>query len=379
MSTITVQPSLVTVALEGPGAISTSLDNVRSIESQQIEDHSQNAPINPLTSNSPSRPPTPKTFTHTIEVPAVEATKTLAADGKPLPTDIYYVGESNHTTKVLSNYVPNKTLTVGTTTLTISPIDRATVSRRPYISRVTVTGTQTNMRTETKTVDHLDHFGSGTGTGGTFTGMGSGGWNASVFYNPAAASGGSSCSSGNVGTNGVTPYTVIVRVSSTVSTVTVLPSSPTSAVLPTGAYGSTANIEFPTPSGYGLGKRAVHDHRRREICEWVTATMRGREASWQNNWDGKKTVNCATYTTEYPSTPTPQTTEPAVLDNRRRAICEWVTATMRGTEVSWPNNWDGSKTVDCATILTSISTPRMTTSTLLNPGFATLIDFYSSL
>lgn len=138
VSTVTVQPSLLTVALEGPAAISSSLGYVISVESAQIEINSQLAPINPLTSTRPSVAPSPKTFTRDIVVPAAEASKTTGSDGKPLPTDVYFIAESNSTTKWLTNYVPPSALTIGTTTITISPVDRATVSPRPPLSRLSL-------------------------------------------------------------------------------------------------------------------------------------------------------------------------------------------------------------------------------------------------
>ena len=80
------------------------------------------------------------------------------------------------------------------------------------------------------------------------------------------------------------------------STMVLVTAPPASYALPTGTSGSTADIDFASgagPASYGAKRDA--DMHRRELCDWVTATMRGVAASWRNAWDGVKTVDCNTY------------------------------------------------------------------------------------
>lgn len=90
------------------------------------------------------------------------------------------------------------------------------------------------------------------------------------------------------------------------STVVVVTAPPSTYAMPTGASG-TANIEFPPqgPASYGINKRYLDEVHRRGLCDWVTATMRGTPAVWRNNWNGMKAINCDTYL------PTPGPTPPS--------------------------------------------------------------------
>ena len=280
-TTITEQPGTVTVALQDPDAISSSLSSALSVESQQLEINSQLAPINPHTSTRPPPPPSATRFTRTIVVPVVEATKATSA------TDVYFIGESNGTTTWLTNFIPHESMTIGTTTVTLSPVP--SVSAGPAnASRSTERSIHTSIVTIT-----TSRPGSLSLANGGALGNGEQGWNSTALA-PATAMR-SGCSTDGTGLNASSPFTTVtVRRSSVILTTTAQPStSPIIPDLPADAYGSTVNITFPT-ADYSHRKRAVEDNRRKAVCEWVTATMRGTPVSWRNNWDGSRTVNCAT-------------------------------------------------------------------------------------
>jgi hypothetical protein len=297
LTTITAQPGTVTVALQGPAAISSSLSSAFSVESQDLENKSQMAPNNPWLSAHPPTP-SPTRFTRTIVVPVIEATKTSATSGQTSATDVYFIGESNGTTTWLTNFTPHESMTIGTITVTLSPVPSLPASRTGR-SRLTEHATQANLATST--INRANF--SPSGNGSSFTGIGYQGWNSSAIDPTTAATSISS-------TSGPSSFQVVtIRRSSAIATTTIhLPAPPTSLALPTDAYGSTVNITFPTAE-HGYRKRSEGDARRREICERVTATMRGTPVSWPNNWDGRKTVNCATVTSSTPQyIPQPQPT-----------------------------------------------------------------------
>jgi hypothetical protein len=285
--TVTSQPGTVTVALEGPGAIYSSISSAISVESQQLEINSQIAPNNPLTSGHPPTATSATRFTRTIVVPVIEATKTSAASGQATATDVYFIGQSNGTTTWLSNFVPHESMTIGTTTVTLSPVPSASASRT---NRTRFTEHTTRTNTMTMTVDQPNP--SLPANGGSFAGPGYQGWNSSICASAFASASG--CTNNGGDTNRPSSFQVVtIRRSSVVTTTLYRSSSPISQALPTDAYGSTVNITFPT-AVYDHQKRSGDDPRRRAVCEWVTATMRGTPVSWPNNWDGSKTVNCAT-------------------------------------------------------------------------------------
>ena len=322
VTTITAQPGTVTIALQGPDAISSSLSSAFSVESQQLEINSQLAPNNPFRSAHP--PPTSATrFTRTIVVPVVEATKTSAASGQTSATDVYFIGESNGTTTWLSNFTPHESMTIGTTTVTLSPVASVTANRTnssrltghatytnssrltgyatyTNSSRLTGYATYTNSSrltgyatyTNTVTVAVSQPSSLSSASGSNFTGVGYQGWNTSTLT-PATG-----LTSGRPYYGGATNVpsslqTVTIRRSYTIATTT--QTSAASGPLPTNPYGSSVNITFST-AGYDHQKRSGEDGRRRAICEWVTATMHGTPVSWPNNWDGSKTVDCASVT-----------------------------------------------------------------------------------
>ncbi len=296
--TVTAQPDTVTVALQGPDAILSSLSSAFSVESQQLEINSQLAPNNPFRSEHPL-PTSATRFTRTLIVPVIEATKTSAASGQISATDVYFLGEHDGTTTWLPNFTPQESMTIGTTTVTLSPVPSVSISRTTR-SRLTESATRTN--TLTTTVERQNSVASA--SVGGFGGTGYQGWNASSSA-PAMAS--TSARSMNGGGSGVPSsfQVVTIRRSSAITTMAVEVSpSATSRGLPTNAYGLTVNITFPT-ANYEHKKRSDRDDRRRAVCEWITATMRGTPVSWPNNYDGSKTVNCATF---MPSTQQPQPT-----------------------------------------------------------------------
>lgn len=299
VTTVTAQPGTVTMALQAPDAISSSLSSAISVESQQLEINSQLAPNNPFRSNHPPATTSATRFTRTLVVPVVEATKTSAASGQTSATDVYFIGESNGTTTWLTNFTPQDSMTIGTTTVTLAPV-RSTSTGGTGGSRVTEHATRTN--TITTTVSRPNSLSPAVGK--SFTLVGYQGWNSSTLgAAPATTSG---CSNNELGSNVPSTFQVVtIRRSSTIATTTVrISTSPTSRALPTNADGDTANITFPTAT-YGHQKRSEEDIRQHAICELVTATMRGTPVSWRNNWDGSHTVDCATVST---STLQPQPT-----------------------------------------------------------------------
>ncbi len=297
VTTSIAQPGTVTVALQGPGAISSSLSSAFSVESQQLEINSQLAPNNPFTSGHPPTATSATRFTRTIVVPVVEATKTSAASGQNSATDVYYIGESNGTTTWLTNFTPQESMTIGTTTVTLSPVPSASAS---HINGSSLTVHATHTKSVTMTTRRSNSLSPA--NAGSFTSIGYQGWNSSVVGSAAATASGYSSDEGGVSAPS-SFQTVTVRRSTAINTTTVhLLASPTSLALPTDAYGSTVNLTFPS-AGYGHKKRSGEDGRRRAVCEWVTATMRGTPVSWPNNWDGSKTVNCATVASSAPQPP----------------------------------------------------------------------------
>lgn len=285
VTTITAQPGTVTVALQGPDAIASSLNSAISIESQQIEINSQLAPINPLTSGRPPTTTSVAYFTRTIIVPVVEATKTSVPDGQSPVSAVYFIGESNGTTSWLSDFTPVQSMTIGTTTVTLSPVPAS--SRNPVNgSAVIQPATRTEYSTRTTTWQ-----GTSSAAARAFsTSVDYQGWNSSRL-DPAAS--GYSTSQGYSNIPSSFRVSTVRRTSAVTTSTVYVSASLTSGSLPTNAHGSTANITFPT-ANYGSQKRSAEDLRRRAVCEWVTVTMRGIPATWRNNWDGSKTVNCAT-------------------------------------------------------------------------------------
>ena len=303
--TVTVQPDTVTVALQGPEAISSSLNSAFSVESQQLEINSQIAPNNPYRSLHP--PPSSATrFTRTIVIPIVEATKTSAASGQPPATDVYFIGESNGEPTWLSNFTPHESMIIGTTTVTLSPVPSKPAKSTHRLKPV-------SMSPQTNTTMTGNEANSSSTNGAGFTGMGYEGWNTSARSAATVPSG--YCPTCETGSNAPSSFRVITtRRTSSITTITVhRTASIPSQALPTNAYGSTVNITFPT-TDYGLDKRSGGDYPKRAVCEWITATLQGTLASWPNNWDGSKTVNCAEFTA---SAQQPQST-PRMYFRRRR-------------------------------------------------------------
>lgn len=285
--TVTARPGTVTVALQGPAAISSSLSSAFSVESQQLEIDSQLAPNNPLTSGHTLTTTSATRFTRTIVVPVVEATETSSPTGPPPSIDVYFISESNGTTTWLTNFTPEQSMTIGTTTITLSPIPSTSLTSGNSSMPIT-RATHTNSSTTT-----INRPGSLlVSLSGGLSGAQYQGWNASTADQATVVTS-SGCTNATSSVR-----TVTIRRSSTITTETKHAStSPTSHALPTDGSGSIVNITFPTAT-YGDQKRgAVARDLRREVCEWVTATMRGEAVSWRNNWDGSKTVDCLATTT----------------------------------------------------------------------------------
>jgi hypothetical protein len=276
------------VALQEPAAISSSLSSAFSVKSKQLEIDSQLAPNNPLTSDRPITSTSATQFTRTIVVPVIEATGTFISTGPPASTDVYFIGMQNGSTTWMPDLTPDESVTIGTTTVTLSPLHSDSEAFRSS-STLTIGAVDTNALALS-----TGHLGASTTApndgldGGAYPG-----WNASTFEQVGPTSG-SSCATDLGGTNTTTPTQAVTTHQSSVPSTETIPftKSPVSHTLPTDASGLTVNITFPTAS-HGPQKRgSLNEDRRLAVCEWVTATMRGIPASWRNNWDGSKTVEC---------------------------------------------------------------------------------------
>jgi len=206
----------------------------------------------------------------------------------------------------LSNFTPHESMIIGTTTVTLSPVPSKPAKSTHRLKPV-------SMSPQTNTTMTGNEANSSSTNGAGFTGMGYEGWNTSA--RSAATVPSDYCPTCETGSNAPSSFRVITtRRTSSITTITVhRTASIPSQALPTNAYGSTVNITFPT-TDYGLDKRSGGDYPKRAVCEWITATLQGTLASWPNNWDGSKTVNCAEFTA---SAQQPQST-PRMYFRRRR-------------------------------------------------------------
>lgn len=79
---------------------------------------------------------------------------------------------------------------------------------------------------------------------------------------------------------------------------------------------------------------ALPAHQKRDLGDWVTATIDGQVVSWQNDYSGAAPT---TAPVSAPVTSDAATTTAPTAQTGGGAV--WVYATINGQEVSWVNNW----------------------------------------
>jgi hypothetical protein len=270
----TLQPSTVTVALENPVQISAALSSALSIESMYLSDQSELRPISePIVTST-------NELTITEVVPVIAATLTSSPTNNTGP---YYVSVGPSTTDwSLTDYTPVSSVTIGATTITLSPVPPTTAASPTTTVHSTFYTTLTTHKTDTSTIHHPFTL----STGGIFPVTNSYGWN-STNTSSAVATGASG--SVNILPIPLVTYTTVTNLTTVTLTVNVT-AYPT--ISSTSAIGSSEETEYgygfglghASPSGYdtGIGKR--------QTCTLVYATLNGDVVSWCNNWDGSTAV-----------------------------------------------------------------------------------------
>jgi len=173
-------------------------------------------------------------------------------------------------------------VTIGITTITLSPVPPTTAASPTTTVNSTFYMTLTTRETDTSTIHHPFPL----STGGIFPGPNSYGWNSTNTFSTIAAG-----ASGSVSIlpiplvtyTTVTNLTTVFLTANITAYPTISPTPPLSFSEETG-YGYGFGSGYASPSGYdtGLGKR--------QICTLVYATLNGAVVSWCNNWDGSTVV-----------------------------------------------------------------------------------------
>lgn len=276
-----MQPSTVTVALEDPAQISAALSSALSIESMYLSDQSELRPISEPVVTSTNK------LTITEVVPVIVATLTSSPTNNTGP---YYVSVGQSTTDwSLTDYTPVSSVTIGTTTITLSPVPPTTVASPTTTVHSTFYTALTTHQTDTSTI----HRPFTLSTGGIFPVPNSYGWNTTNTCSAVAAA-----ASGSVSIlpiplvtyTTVTNLTTVFLTANITAYPTISPTSPISSSEEIG-YGYGFGLGYASPSGYdtGLGKR--------QTCTLVYATLYGDVVSWCNNWDGSTVVTQTSFGT----------------------------------------------------------------------------------
>lgn len=197
-------------------------------------------------------------------------------------SSVYFVSVGPNTTDWLTNYTPISSVTIGVTTITLSPVQSSNAPSPTTTIYTTLFETMTTRQTDTSTL----HPAFPLTTGGIFTGPKSfSGWNATRTSSTLAG--------GVSGSVTVLPIPSLGTVTSFNNLTSTLPLGNTTVspmITATSTLSSTTDIGYGYESGYafpggygtGLGKR--------QICTLVSATISGEVASWCNNWDGSSIV-----------------------------------------------------------------------------------------
>jgi hypothetical protein len=279
--TVTLPPATVTVALENPAQIAASISSDLSIESMYLSEQSELAPVSAPTVTTTNK------LTITEVVPVVEATLTSSPANNTGP---YFVSVGPNTTDwSLTDYTPVSSVTIGITTVTLSPVPSTTADSPTTTVRSTFYMTLTSRKTDTSTI----HRPFPLSTGGIFTGPKSYGWNASSTSSTVAAGASGSVSIlpiPPVSHTTVTNLTTIFITSSITAYPTMTATTTTNCSEETG-YGYGFGSAYPSPSGDGIGLV------KRQTCTIVSATLNGNVVSWCNNWDGSTVVPQTSFTT----------------------------------------------------------------------------------
>jgi hypothetical protein len=276
-TTVYSPPETITLALENVTSVSESLSSAAAIDTSQVSLNSEFAPV------SAPVPTDPTTFTHTIVVPVVEATKAINSS-----SGVYYVSIGQNSTNW--SYTPTQSTVVGTTTVIVSPIPIAPQS-------------SPNLTTTISTTTHITRTTTRSGT--AYSLVTGGAYNGSSPYYPWTNGTGSSTLHGASGSGISTSYGKTVTVHNTTMTqyTTVVVATTSITIYPitisiANATQTTNSASTGTVSSLGFsGTNATFESilSKRQVCTLVYATISGNLASWCNNWDGHSVFHHSTY------------------------------------------------------------------------------------
>jgi hypothetical protein len=276
--TVIISPATVTVALENPAQISASISSDLSIESVYLSEQSELAPVSAPTVTTTNE------LTITEVVPVVEATLTSSPTNNTGP---YFVSVGPSTTDwSLTDYTPVSSMTIGITTVTLSPVPPTTVASPTTTVHSILYMTLTTHKTDTSTIRHPFPL----STGGIFTGPKSYGWNCTSSTMASGASGSASKMPIPLATRTtVTNLTTIIVTANITAYPTMSTSRPTFSEETAHGYGFDSGYGSLSGYGTGIGKR--------QTCTLVYATLNGNVVSWCNNWDGSTVVIQTSFST----------------------------------------------------------------------------------
>ena len=270
----------MTIALENPDQIAASISSALAIESTYLSDQSDLAPV------SAPKVTTTHLLTFTEVIPVVEATLTSSPANSTGP---YFVSVGHNTTDwSLTGYTPASSLTIGVTTVTLSPVPSTAA-----VATTTINSTHYMTLTTRKTDTSTIHSPFPLSTGGIFTGPKSYGWNSTSTFSVLA--------SGASGSVSIMPIPNMGNTTTVTNLTTVLVTANVTAY-PTRSASSTATCSDETTYGYGFGSYASPSHygtgiAKRQTCTIVSATIDGAVVTWCNNWDGSTVVPQTSFTT----------------------------------------------------------------------------------
>jgi hypothetical protein len=280
--TVTLAPATVTVALENTAQIAASISSDLSIESVYWSEQSELAPVSEPTVTTTHK------LTITEVVPVVKATLKSSPTNNTGP---YFVSVGPSTTDwSLTDYTPISSVTLGITTVTLSPVPPTTDASPTTTVHSTLYMTLTTRKTDTSTI-HRPFLLS---TGGIFTGPKSYGWNSTSSMIVAGASG------------SVSRLPIPMVSHTTVTNLTTIFTTANITAYPTMSATSTTTLSYLEETGYGYGfgsgsasPSSGYDTGiiKRQTCTLVYATLNGDLVSWCNNWDGSTVVAQTSFTT----------------------------------------------------------------------------------
>jgi hypothetical protein len=273
-----MSPATVTVALENPAQIAASISSDLSIESVYLSEQSELAPVSAPTVTTTNK------LTITEVVPVVEATLTSSPTNNTGP---YFVSVGPSTTDwSLTDYTAVSGVTIGITTVTLSPLPPTTAASPTTTVHSTLFMTLTTHKTDTSTIHHPFPL----STGGIFTGPKSYGWNSTSTMAEGASGSVSKLPIPLVTHTTITNLTTVIVTANITAYPTMIATS-TSTFLEETAHGYGFDSGYDSPGGYGTGLG------KRQTCTLVYATLNGNVVSWCNNWDGSTVVIQTSFST----------------------------------------------------------------------------------